>query len=155
LRAARMVAGCVFTPWSVIAWVWASGLSCAAAGVASATQRAAARAAAGAGVRGAVPECHLCLLCGTQCPKGSGHHRDGSVQFRKPYRWESQYSEVIIVAATNLTRTEQVMQSIRDRIDRRLLTPGASLPRCGRWPRRPAFRSRRWSRPMTGWPPMA
>jgi hypothetical protein len=45
----------------------------------------------------------------------------------KPYRWESQYSEVIIVAATNLTRTEQVMQSIRDRIDRRLLTPGASL----------------------------
>ena len=32
------------------------------------------------------------------------------------------------MAATNLTRTEQVMQSIRDRIDRRLLTPGVSLP---------------------------
>ncbi|GMM59601.1 hypothetical protein NUTIK01_03780 [Novosphingobium sp. IK01] len=35
------------------------------------------------GEGGAVPECHLCLLCGIQCPKGSGHYRDGSVQFRK------------------------------------------------------------------------
>ncbi len=32
------------------------------------------------------------------------------------------------VATKNLTRTEQVMRYVRDRIERRLLTPGASLP---------------------------
>jgi DNA-binding transcriptional MocR family regulator len=32
------------------------------------------------------------------------------------------------VATQNLTRTEQVMHAVRDRIDRRLLTPGAALP---------------------------